>query len=367
MKIGILGTRGIPNHHGGFEQFAEYFSCFLQEKGHDVYVYNSSLHPYKKDVYNNVKIIRCKDYEDKIGTSGQFIYDLNCILDSRKRNFDVILQLGYTSSSIWYFLLPKKSIIVTNMDGLEWKRTKYSKKVQRFLKFAEKLAAVHSDFLIADSVGIQDYLKTTYHKDSEYIAYGANVFSSPNEKIPEKYGLYPSEYHMLIARMEPENNIENIIKGIIKSDNDKSLILIGNHSSTRYGNYLYDTYKNENKIQFLGSVYDQNDLDNLRYFSDLYFHGHSVGGTNPSLLEAMASDSLIVANDNIFNRSVLGDDAYYFSDENDVCQHANRLTKLNEGELISNNKEKIKNEFSWETINNKYLNFIIQCLKINNK
>ena len=124
MKIGILGTRGVPNYHGGFEQFAEYLSLGLLKRGLDVYVYNSHNHPYQEKIYKGVKIIHKNDPEHKLGTAGQFIYDLNCIRDSRKRNFDIIYQLGYTSSSIWWWLMPKKTIIVTNMDGLEWKRTK---------------------------------------------------------------------------------------------------------------------------------------------------------------------------------------------------------------------------------------------------
>ncbi len=140
MKIAIIGTRGIPNHYGGFEQFAEYLSLGLVEKGHMVTVYNSHTHPYQGNDWNGVKIIHCKDPEDKLGTIGQFVYDYNCIRDTRKRNYDIILQLGYTSSSVWGRLLPrKKSIITTNMDGLEWKRTKYSQKVQKFLQYAEKL------------------------------------------------------------------------------------------------------------------------------------------------------------------------------------------------------------------------------------
>src|SRR5690606_5763699 len=113
MKIAILGTRGIPNHYGGFEQFAEFFSVYLAQKGHEVYVYNSHNHPHQEPTFNGVNIIHCNDPEHKMGTFGQFIYDYNCIIDSRKRNFDIILQLGYTSNSIWFFLLPKKSYIVT--------------------------------------------------------------------------------------------------------------------------------------------------------------------------------------------------------------------------------------------------------------
>ena len=167
MKIAILGTRGIPNHYSGFEQFAEFFSVFLVEKGHDVYVYNSHNHLYQEKTFNGVNIIHQYDPEYKLATFGQFIYDFNCIIDSRKRDFDIILQLGYTSNSIWHFLLPKNSIIITNMDGLEWKRTKYSKPVQQFLKFAEKLAVKSSDFLIKNPKGTCYF--TNYEPIEKYL------------------------------------------------------------------------------------------------------------------------------------------------------------------------------------------------------
>ena len=170
MKIAILGTKGVPNNHGGFEQFAEYLSEYLVNKGHDVSVYSPHNHPYQQKQWKGVKIIHQHDPEDLLGPFGQFIYDLNCILNIRKSNFDIVLQLGYTSSSIWGKLLPNTSVIVTNMDGLEWKRSKYNKPVQVFLKFAEKLAINTSGFLVSDSIGIQAYLKDKYDKSSEYIA-----------------------------------------------------------------------------------------------------------------------------------------------------------------------------------------------------
>ncbi len=251
MKIGILGTRGIPNYHGGFEQFAEFFSVFLKEKGHDVYVYSSNNHPYKKEDYKEVHLIHCKDPEDKIGTPGQFIYDLNCIRDSRKRNFDILLQLGYTSNSVWHRWLPKKAIIITNMDGLEWKRTKYSKNVRRFLKYAESLAVKSSDYLIADSLGIQNYLKKTYNVPSTYIAYGSFLFSNSNDFILSKYNLKPHDYNMLIARLEPENNIETILDGAVKAQNDIPFLVIGKHRVNKYGAYLKEKFNGQKNIQLL--------------------------------------------------------------------------------------------------------------------
>jgi glycosyltransferase involved in cell wall biosynthesis len=364
MKIAILGTRGIPNYHGGFEQFAEFFSLFLNKNEIDVYVYCSSIHPFKDDTFKNVKRIICKDFEDTIGTPGQFLYDLNCIMDSRKRNFDVILQLGYTSSSIWSFLFPKNSIIITNMDGLEWKRTKYNPLVQRFLKFAEKLAVKHSDYLISDSIGIQEFLLKKYNKKSEYIAYGATLFTSPDVTKIYPYAKIPYTYDLLIARMEPENNVETIIKGYLFKKCDRKLLLIGNYNSTKFGQYLFKKYSSNDTIVFLGPIYEMSVLDNLRYYSNLYFHGHSVGGTNPSLLEAMACNCCIVAHDNIFNKSILNQDAYYFNDEHQLAECL-FLEKKSESILVklNNNNNKVQNQFDWEVINATYLDFIKQCIE----
>lgn len=364
MKVAILGTRGIPNYHGGFEQFAEFFSVYLQLKGIEIYVYCSSKHPYNESTFNGVQRIVCSDPEDRIGTAGQFIYDLNCILDARKRNFDVILQLGYTSNSIWYFLLPKKPVIITNMDGLEWKRTKYSKPVQKFLKFAEKLAVKHSDYLIADSIGIQDYLKRVYRKNAVFIAYGATVFENVDAARLAAAGLKQYTYDMLIARMEPENNIEVIIKGYLLHPPGRKLLIIGSYHTTSFGQYLHRTYAKHPQLVFLGAVYDMELLNNLRYFSNIYFHGHSVGGTNPSLLEAMASNCCIVAHKNSFNQSILGNDAFYFEDEIQLAELL-PLNKLQDDiqQKIKNNKNKIVQQYSWDVINASYLAFIQQCLE----
>ncbi len=361
MKVAILGTRGIPNYYGGFEQFAEYFAVFLAEKGHEVYCYNIHHHPYQEKTYKGVQLIYQFDYEPKYGTAGQFLYDLNCIKDARARNFDIILQLGYTSSSVWYFLLPKKPIIITNMDGLEWKRTKYNKLVQRFLKFAEKLAVQSSDYLVSDSIGIKKYLDKTYQKKSTYIAYGADVFDEPNPEVLKKYQLESKAYHLLIARFEPENNLQIILDGFVESESKDRFVVIGNHQN-KFGSFLKKRYQNYDNIKFLGQIYHLEDLNNLRYFSQIYFHGHSVGGTNPSLLEAMASQAFIAAHQNEFNQSILEQNAVYFKDSRDVKNIIKNIKKIDNLQLVKNNFETIKKVFNWDNINEQYLKFFEQCL-----
>lgn len=350
MKIAILGTRGIPNNYGGFEQFAEYLSVGLAERGHDLYVYNSHNHVYQQSTWRSVNIIHCYDPEYKIGTAGQFVYDLNCIRDARKRKFDIIFQLGYTSSSVFGFLMPRKSIVVTNMDGLEWKRTKYGKSTRTFLKYAEKLAVKKSDYLIADSLGIQKYLHEAYGAVSEYIPYGAHLFNAPNHGVPETYNLKAYGYDMLMARLEPENSIEMILDGVSRSLSARPFLVVGNYK-TAFGSYLVEKYKNNRNILFAGGIYDIDVVNNLRFFSNLYFHGHTVGGTNPSLLEAMASQALIAAHNNDFNASILGKDAYYFRSVEEVTQIVDQVCK-NETEhaKLNANEKKIENLYTWKVI-----------------
>jgi len=360
MKIAIIGTRGIPNYYGGFEQFAQYLAKGLTQKGFEVTVYNSHTHPYQKKTWNGVNIVHCKDLEYKMGTAGQFIYDLNCILDARKKQYDVILQLGYTSNSVWGWLLPKKTIVTTNMDGLEWKRTKYSGLVRNFLKHAEKLAVKYSDHLIADSMGIQEYLYAKYNKQAVFIPYGADIFKDNHCLLLEEFDLTPYEYDMLIARLEPENSIEIILDGRAKSNCKRKFLVVGSHN-TSYGEYLKKKYAPFYDIKFIGGIYDINKLNNLRYYTNLYFHGHTVGGTNPSLLEAMASGSLVCANDNPFNRYILEADALYFKTPNDVTLYINEV-KYNQPvyqQFIANNRKKIEEKYSWDNIINQYANHLV--------
>ena len=365
MNIAIIGTRGIPNRYGGFEQCAEYLADGLSNKGHTVTVYSPSNHPYKKSSWRKVNIVHCQNPEGKLGSAGAFVYDLNCILHARKQNYDIILMLGYTSSSIWGWLFPrKKTIITTNMDGLEWKRSKYSAPVKRFLVYAEKLGVRYSDHLIADSEGIQSYLKEKYSKPSVFIPYGAHIFETPEASTLSKFSLKPFEYDILIARMEPENNIEVILDGVVLAAKSRRFLVIGGNDN-RFGKYVKQKFAAYENIVFLGAIYDMNTLNNLRYFSNIYFHGHSVGGTNPSLLEAMASDSFICAHDNIFNRTILKQNAYYFNSAEDVSRVLLTKDKRDHLSFLEINRETIKSVYNWDRIIGQYENHFKQILPQN--
>jgi len=359
LSIGILGTRGVPNHYGGFEHFAAHLSKGLVERGHEVTVYNSSKHPYQEKEWHGVRIIHCFDPEYIIGVPGQFVYDLNCILDARQRNYDIILMLGYTSSSVWGFLYPKKSIVISNMDGLEWRRTKYTPAVRRFLKYAEKLAIRSSHYHIADSPVIKNYLDTTYHLNSKYIAYGAELHPAVDEQLLEEYGLKKYDYFLLMARMEPENNIEMILDGYCLTASDKKFIVIGN-TGNGFGKRLVAKYKTDKRILFRGAIFDEEKVQTLTACCRLYFHGHSVGGTNPSLLDAMAARAPLAAHDNPFNISILKYNAALFKDANDVRNLINSNNFVNQAH-IENNYTAIKNEFTWDMIIGQYEKYFVEC------
>jgi len=363
VRIGILGSRGIPNNYGGFEQFAEHLSFGLVQLGHEVSVYNSHNHPYKERLWRGVNLIHCHDPENYLGIAGQFVYDLICILDSRKRSFDILLQLGYTSSSIWRRFLPGNSKIVTNMDGLEWKRSKYHKPVRTFLKYAENLAVKSSSLLISDSEVMREYLIRMYQVKPVYIPYGAYVSETQNAAGLIPFHVRPQNYFLLISRIQSDNHVEEIIKGVLQSGSSMPLLIIGNIKN-RYGKRLEKHYSSE-KIRFLGPCFEKKTLDLLRFFSKLYFHGHSSGGTNPSLLEAMAASAPICAHDNPFNHEVLGQDAFYFTDSGQISEMIcgfidPQVTKS----FILNNIQKIQTRYRWNAVISAYNHVFEELIKI---
>lgn len=363
MRIAILGTRGIPNKYGGFEQNAENLSKLWVKYGHSVTVYNPDYHPYKDNEWNGVRIKHVFSREDKLGIWGNFVYDYLCLRDAAKQDYNIILNLGYTPSAIFFGLKKKtRAKFVTNMDGLEWKRGKWNRMLKNFIRFCEKRAVNLSDFLIADNPAIEDYYKKTYNVvHIKYIPYGAELFHNPNIKYLDEYDLEPYKYYMLVARLEPENNIEMILDGYLISGAREPFLVVGGLTN-KYANYLLKKYEKAKKIKFTGGIYDYNKLSSLRWFSKLYFHGHSVGGTNPSLLEAMASNAYIVAHDNPFNRSVLGNEAFYFKTKHDIKNVINRYSEEYRDEFIQKNRMKIKEIYNWKKVSIEYLKVFEEVL-----
>ncbi len=358
MKIAFLGTKGIPNNYGGFEQFAEYLSLRLVTRGHSVTVYNPSFHGFEKDTFKGVHIVKIFSPEKWIGGAANFIYDHLCLKHALSQDYDIIYEAGYHSVAATYKLLGIskriKPVVITNMDGLEWRRSKWSYGVRKLIKGLEKIAVRESPFLISDNPGIQQYYMDQFQRDSFFLPYGADPVIHLDSSHLKLYDLQPNGYLILIARMEPENNIELILEGYLASGLKLPFIVIGNHENS-FGKRLFRKYTSH--VRFIGSVYNKDILDSLRHFSKAYFHGHSVGGTNPSLLEAMSCRAFIFSHDNPFNKGVLGEDAIYFSTPDQLKESLQSLEYLMEknGQLFKDrNFEKIIQIYNWDTITSQH-------------
>ena len=360
MKIAFISTRGIPNNYGGFEQFAEYISVGLVRRGHEVVVYSPHFHPYREPDYKGVRIKHIYSPEKWMGSSvGSFFYDFLSLRDAlKKEKFDIIYEAGYTSivpAYIWFNVKRiKYPLFTTNMDGLEYKRTKFNKRVQKFVFWEERMAVKHSHYLIADNMGIHYYYKEKYGKESKFLAYGADVHEDYDVDVLKEYGLEAGGYFIVVARLEPENNLFMAIEGYLASNQygKRPLVVVGK-TNTPYGKYLVERYGRDCNIRFVGGIYDFRKLNSIRHYSYAYFHGHSVGGTNPSLLEAMASGCFILAHDNIFNRAVLGENALYYGSTDaatEMLDGIDQAVSAHKKEYTERNLEVIRRDYSWEKL-----------------
>ena len=373
MKIAFLSTRGIPNNYGGFEQFAEYISVGLVQRGHEVTVYSPHFHPYKEEEYKGVRVKHIYSPEKWMGSSiGSFFYDFLCMRDAlRKEKYDIIYECGYTSiipAYIWFNVGEQKDVIVTtNMDGLEYKRTKFNPLVRKFVFWEEKEAVKHSHYLVADNIGISDYYREKYGRLSKVLAYGADIHDDYDSNFLNEYDLMPNNYYLIVARIEPENNIEMAIEGYLASkEKDKKPLVIVGKTNTRFAKELIDKFGHQKSIRFLGGIYDFKKLNSIRHFSYAYFHGHSVGGTNPSLLEAMASGVMLLSHDNVFNKTVLHNNAFYYSDKTSVANILDNIDTLvaeNKTRIVEANLNEIRTNYSWEHLvdeHEKYFQWLIE-------
>lgn len=355
MKIGIVGTRGIPAKYGGFETFAEEVSPLLVRKGYQVTVYCD-----KSDISNPP--VSYKDvslsYLPITKTNSPLKYYFTSLWHALKSE-DIILVTG-TAGSLFYFLnIYFRKKIVTNTDGVESRRAKWTPFKKLIIKFTEYLAVKNSTHLIADSKAITKYLLDTYPKLKQTkvstIEYGAYINNSFDQTILDKYNLVENDYYLVVSRLEPENNIKMIIDGYKLSNSSKSLTIVGNILSNDYSNLLL-TEKTE-KIKFLGGIYNPRELSVIRYCAFAYIHGHSVGGTNPSLLEALGSSNISICHDNVYNREVTNNQQIYFSQPIDFKNKTEELEQLSMESLIKlkgDAKARIKKYYTWENIANKY-------------
>jgi rhamnosyltransferase len=337
FSLAIVGSRGIPNRYGGFERFTEIISTELAKTNKKVYVSCEHSTEPKVDKYNGVYLFYFPIKPPKnplLRIFYEFLYDGYSLLWA-SRKVDSVYMLGYSAAML--FFIPKlfgKELLV-NPDGMEWKRSKFNPIIKSLLKLSENIAVFWADNLIADSKEIKNYLDNKYNINSLFIPYGASNIKEiewNHEILPEnlkKLKINPS-YYLIVARLEPENNIEMIIKGYLKSQTVKPLIVVGDFAKPDYEKLIkkiIEGSSGDKKIVFTGGIYNPELLNMLRQNCYAYFHGHSVGGTNPSLLEGMISKNLIIAHDNVFNLEVCGDNALYFKDSDELSDKIELIEK----------------------------------------
>jgi glycosyltransferase involved in cell wall biosynthesis len=304
MTVSIIGTVGVPACYGGFESLVEN----LLDKGEGdnyITVYCSSKSYEKKmDSYKNANL----KYIPLNANGAQSIpYDIWSLFHAIYKRTDVILLLGVSGAIALPFIrLFSDARIITNIDGLEWKRNKWGDSVKSFLKFSEKIAVKYSDIVIADNKAIADYVKSEYGVDSKVIAYGGD------HAVIKSIGLSDEGYALALCRIEPENNVQLILEAF--SQLAKPLKFIGNWSASEFGRNMKAEFSGFSNITLLDPIYDLSELFRIREGCSFYVHGHSAGGTNPSLVEMMHFKKSILAFDCDYNRATTEDNCEYFSD-----------------------------------------------------
>lgn len=352
-NISIVGTVGVPANYGGFESLVENIIGDNSSKNLCYTVYCSSKnYPEKHRVYKNAQL---KYIPLNANGSQSILYDILSLVKATTKS-DVILVLGVSGCCFLpiYRLFSKKRLII-NIDGLEHRRDKWGKWARRFLKYSEKMAVKYADVIVTDNKGIQDYVKDEYGKDSKLIVYGGNHvlcdISDIENEVLEKYELKGEEYSFSLCRIEPENNVHITLEAFKKSG--KRLVFVGNWERSLYGKELLETYAGCENIHLLSPIYDLKILNVLRSHCSFYIHGHSAGGTNPSLVEAMFFQKPILAFDVIYNRETTEQKADYFSSVDDLVkllQLPYSSFQLNASSMM----EIAQRRYRWEVIARQY-------------
>lgn len=353
--IYLIGVRGVPNRYGGFERLVEVLSPHLVKMGHRVTVFceidtqRDEAKP-QDDVWHGVhrRYIRTRSR----GPLGTIEYDWRSFRAVPRGA--VALVFGY-GTGIFQKRLRRLGIRhAVNMDGIEWQRAKWGPLARAWLRFNEHAAAKYADELIADHPEIQAYLQKELHVASTLIAYGIDDAALRSEEDPLDHPLLTQYldggYFLIVARPEPENQIHVLLNAYARSKRKLPMLVLGNFEANEYGRELRAEHPH---VHFAGGVYNARVLDALRRRSAIYLHGHSVGGTNPSLIEAMAAGALVAAHDNVFNRWVLGDDGgIYFKTAYDLTHHLDRVpfSYQERATCVDAAQQRCVERFRWEYI-----------------
>lgn len=373
IKIAISGARGIANY-GGYESFVSEISKRLSKKGYEVYCScekddNESKLVKHEDVnlvYFPIKIPQNYGIRRKVLHSLYKIYF--AFYFSLFKKCDIVYFLGVAQNI--FTVVPRifGKISIVNMGGVEWKRSKFSKFEKFVIKTNFKLSLIFSNYMIIDNNGLKNYIDKKYHHKLVYVPYGGDLNLQNiewREKIAKQYiktnfQLHPNNYWLIVTRLSPDNNVHIVLDAFIKSNNQKPLVVIGSLSaSPSYCSQLTKILKkNKDKnIIFTGGIYNQDHLNMFRSNCFGYIHAHSIGGTNPALLEAMFLKNIIIAHENEFNKEVCGDSALFFKDTEDLISKIEMLEKSSEYFSPYKYKayERVLKYYNWERVVEDYL------------
>ncbi len=357
MKVAIIGTVGVPANYGGFETLVEQLvrHNHSEDLQYAVYCSRKSYND-ERWVYHGAKI----EYVGLNANGVQSIpYDIISLIKASRKS-DVVLILGVSGCAFLpVFRLFSKKRLIINIDGLEHRRDKWNKWIRKFLKYSEKQAVKYGDVIVTDNMGITDYVMDEYGKKSELIAYGGDHVLQPipaqeSNDILTKYELNAGNYSLAICRIEPENNVHTILDAFSRMP-EKDLMFIGNWDKSGYGKEMREKYSSFSNIKIHPAVYDLRELNVLRSNCKFYLHGHSAGGTNPSLVEAMFFAKPIIAFDCIYNRESTENKANYFSTANELIEIVSDLS-LDFDSNAKSMEEISDRRYRWETIAKQYEN-----------
>ncbi len=366
-KVAIIGTVGLPANYGGFETLAQHLVKNLSHK-YNFTVYCSAKKYKKEQRQKNYFGARLKFLPFNANGIQSIVYDSVSIIHSLFYA-DVLIVLGVAGAWLLPFVrLFRNKRIIISIDGIEWKRDKWNTPARLYLWWAEKIAVKYSHIDISDNESIQDYTARRYRSLSRVIEYGGDHVQpiEANEDDHEKYWFLRFVYAIKVCRIEPENNVHLILKAFANV-NKYPLVIIGNWNNSEYGRLLKKEYGSHENIILLDPIYDQKTLDLLRVNASLYVHGHSAGGTNPSLVEAMSLGLPVLSYDVSYNRTTSENKAAYFKKEEDIISFLENTSIGSIKKIGTSMKEIAGRRYRWELIARKYDALVEEVLTVNVK